>query len=146
MKVDLEKPWLMTLERYAFEKGVHRPHSGFCEDCSFHQLAGMSERAIKEAAKNRINGKMAARDRWVVVKQEWEAGIIEAYKSGKFWLNDVYDKESFYVVRDYVESCGVDILSPFKIHKLGDEKDDYLERKDYEYGNLWRKVRFEDEQ
>lgn len=126
-----KQPWKVSQEEYAFNAGAPKPEIDLMGDVSRHQLSSMSERAIRERAKTKVDARRGASTKYQEAASEWEQKVLDAYKRNEFSLNDVYDPDSndnaFYVVRKSIEETGIPIDSPFKIGKLSEsERSQYL--------------------
>ena len=109
----ISKPWTVSGDRYAFlTENVMKPSPGLDPSVSLHQLSSMSERAKKNRADERVKEKGDDRKKYNTAVEKWGKDVWDAYVSGKFNSNDVFDTDAFYVLS---EKLGDKIISPFKL-------------------------------
>lgn len=126
-----KKTWQMTAKEYAYSVGSPKMEIEIDSGVSFHQLSKMSEKAKESRAKQRIEKRNIANNKYRLAVEEWENKIWDAYLNGEFSANDVYDTEAFYVLSERINDLGVDMDSPFKISKRNpQERETYLKRID----------------
>jgi len=122
-----KKTWQMTAKEYAYSVGSPKMEIEIDSGVSFHQLSKMSEKAKESRAKQRIEKRNIANNKYRLAVEEWENKIWDAYLNGEFSANDVYDTEAFYVLSERINDLGVDMDSPFKISKRNpQERETYL--------------------
>lgn len=122
-----KKTWQMTAKEYAYSVGSPKMEIEIDSGVSFHQLSKMSEKAKESRAKQRIEKRNIANNKYRLAVEEWENKIWDAYLNGEFSANDVYDTEAFYVLSERINDLGVDMDSPFKIPKRNpQERETYL--------------------
>lgn len=115
-----KQPWQMAMDNYAEIRGAPKPVIDLHSDISAHQRSKMSSRAIQDISKAKSKDRREASAKYRSAVEEWEKAVWNGYQAGEFSLNSVHDTDSFYVVRDRVESTGIEIDSPFKISKRSD--------------------------
>ena len=126
-----KKTWQMTAKEYAHSVGSPKMEIEIDSGVSFHQLSKMSEKAKKSRAKQRIEKRNIANNKYRQAVKEWENKVWDAYLNGEFSANDIYDTEAFYVLSERINDLGVDMDSPFKISKRNlKERETYLKRID----------------
>lgn len=129
-----KQPWEMTLDEYTHSKGAPKPGIGINLEVSGHQRSKMSGRAIAENRNANMQARREASAKHKAAADEWEKSVWEAYKSGEFTLNDVFDTDAGQVVTAKLGEEGIDIESPFKVFQRNNrsEKDrtEYLNQVD----------------